>query len=133
MIADDLGAFLWPFETDAGMIGWYLRALVKWTLDGFLHFVAVHHIACNIWPDLQEGPVREKREKMLLLAVVNQARPEVVKDVVRYIQRPGSLTHLPQHCFNCDEHTVVARLEYVGEWGGAQMMSKLEKIFGERP
>lgn len=132
VIVSDLNAFLWPFETDAGMIGWYLRALVKWTLDGFLHYVAVHHIACNIWPDLQDGPVREKRAKMLLLAVVNQARPEVVRDVVRYTQTQGSGTRLPPFCFDCDEDRVVARLEYVGEWGGAQMMSKLEKIFGEK-
>ena len=64
------------------MIGWYLRALVKWPIDGFVRFVAVHHVACNIWPDLQDGPVREKRARMLLLAIVNQAPIEVVKDVV---------------------------------------------------
>lgn len=132
LVVRDLKDYLWPFETDAEMIGWYLRALVKWTLEGAPRFIAIHHIACNIWPDLQDGPLREKRAKMLLLAVVNQAQMDVVKDVVRYTQTQDGETRLPPYCLDCNEDRKVTRLEYVAEWGGTQMMGRLEKIFGEK-
>lgn len=133
VISPDLSEYLWPFEADAEMLGWYLRALVKWPLEGFVRIIAVHHVACSIWPDLRQDSgqaVREKRAKMLLTAVVRQAPADVVSEVVRYTQVRGEEVRLAPRCFECDERRKVARLQVVGEFGGPQMMSSLEKIFG---
>ncbi|KLO09399.1 hypothetical protein SCHPADRAFT_893154 [Schizopora paradoxa] len=135
IISPGLSEFLWPFESDAEMLGWYLRALVKWPLEGFVRIIAVHHVACSIWPDLRQDSgqaVREKRAKMLLTAVVRQAPADVVSEVVRYTQVKGEEVRLAPRCFECDEGRVVSRLQVVGEFGGPQMMSSLEKIFEMR-
>ncbi|THH09091.1 hypothetical protein EW145_g2246 [Phellinidium pouzarii] len=133
VLVHDFDSYLWPFETDAEMIGWYLRALIKWPLDGFVRFLAIHHVSCNIWSDLREGCgfVRESRARMLLLAVINQAKTDVVKDVVCYAQIRGSNVRLPPDCFGCDGDRKAARLAYVREWGVVQAVGTVEKIFFE--
>ena len=52
VVTGSIAEYLWPVETDAEVVGAYLRALVKGSLEGFVRLVAVHHTACNIWPDL---------------------------------------------------------------------------------
>jgi hypothetical protein len=128
VLVQDLKTFFWPFETDGQMIGWYLRALVKFQLEGFVRLVAVHHVACNIWADLQEGPVREKRAKMLLLAVVGQCKADEVRDVVRYKQAPGGEIKVPPACYPQHGDWVETRLASVAEWGGMAMKRSLEKF-----
>jgi hypothetical protein len=47
--------YLWPIERDTHLVGYFMRALFRTgTLvpDGFLRFVAVHHVASGIWEDL---------------------------------------------------------------------------------
>ena len=127
---EGLNVYLWPYETDAEMVGWYLRALIKWPLAGFVRVLAVHHVACNIWPDLQEGNgcLKERRARMLLQALTAQARSDVVKDVVNYVQvRTGTL--LPPECFALDENRTNARLALVREWGDEKLISLLEKFY----
>ena len=133
VLTHDLKSFIWPFETDGQMIGWYLRALVKSSLEGFPRLVAVHHVACNIWADLQEeGLLREKRAKMLLLAVVGQCKFDVVRDVMRYKQTPKSdegEIKIPPACYPRVGAWKDARLACVAEWGGIEMKRSLERIF----
>ncbi|KAI5118017.1 hypothetical protein M0805_003454 [Coniferiporia weirii] len=133
VLTHDLNVYLWPFEADAEMVGWYLRALIKWPLSGFVRFLAIHHVSCNIWSDLQEGsgPAREKRARMLFLAVVNQARPDVVKDIICYTQSHRAGASLPPACFKCDEDRRAERLACVREWNIAQVTESLEKLFSE--
>ncbi|KAH8104956.1 hypothetical protein DFH11DRAFT_1645705 [Phellopilus nigrolimitatus] len=133
VLAPDLKSYLWPSEMNAEMLGWYLRALTKWPLSGFVRFVAVHHVASSIWPDLQEesGVVREKRARMLLHAVVGQTRPDVVKDIAHYTQTHGGNAHLPPKCYECSEDRKSARLTYVKVWGDTQLAGNLSSIFAQ--
>lgn len=62
---------LWPVETDAEIVGAYLRALVKGRLA-----------ACRVRPDL--GSDGEERARKLLQVVVDQGRLEAVRDVLLY-------------------------------------------------
>ncbi|EJC98399.1 uncharacterized protein FOMMEDRAFT_114159 [Fomitiporia mediterranea MF3/22] len=131
----DLKEFFWPVETDAEMIGWYLRGLVKWSLEGFVRLLAVHHVACNIWSDLTEtgetDGVREKRARSLLVAVFNQAKSDVVKDVVKYVQVRGTDLKLPPACYQLDGETRRARLAMVRAFGETRIAENLEKIYTE--
>lgn len=133
VLTPSLRPYLWPPEKDAEMLGWYLRALVKWPLVGFTRLIAVHHVACNIWPDLQKGeegqPVRDKRSRMLLVALANQANYDVVKDVVRYVQDQSTLQDvIPPACYKCQE-LQVERLTFVRTMGESRILEIMEKIF----
>ncbi|TDL19699.1 hypothetical protein BD410DRAFT_900034 [Rickenella mellea] len=130
ILTDDVGSYLWPVERDPDMLGSYLRALVKWPLDGFVRLVAIHHVACNIWPDLRTGDdVSPDRAKMLLRAVVEQGKEDAVKDVLRYRQRAGGEVALPPICFQGAGEWKQSRLGCVLEWGGESLKDRLEKIF----
>ncbi|KAI6156092.1 hypothetical protein EDD17DRAFT_1629794 [Pisolithus thermaeus] len=51
----DVREYLYPVERDARILGAYLQALLagRSAPQGFLRLVAVHHIACTVWPDLR--------------------------------------------------------------------------------
>ncbi|KAI6039642.1 hypothetical protein EDC04DRAFT_1656754 [Pisolithus marmoratus] len=51
----DIREYLYPVERDGRVLGAYLQALLagRNAPQGFLRLVAVHHIACTAWPDLQ--------------------------------------------------------------------------------
>ncbi|OCB91062.1 hypothetical protein A7U60_g1699 [Sanghuangporus baumii] len=133
--AVDIKQHFYPAETDAEILGWYLRALVKWPLDGFVRFVAVHHIACNIWPDLREGgeadSMREHRSQNLLVAIFNQAKADVVRDVVRYVQGNQSGFLLPPRCFAYDEEVKRTRLVFARSLGEERVIESIKKILAE--
>ncbi|KAF7319763.1 hypothetical protein MKEN_00758700 [Mycena kentingensis (nom. inval.)] len=74
--------YLWPLETDAQMLGAYLRALVKDSVQGMLRLVALHHVASSIW-------LGDDRAEKLLKAIVEQGSHELVADVVRYHKVQG--------------------------------------------
>ena len=114
-------SYLWPIERDPHIVGYFMRALFKTgTLvsDGFLRFVAVHHVASGIWEDLsrrssaneeQGGQGRgwdEEKATQMLKAVVDQGSLDVMREVVMYKQNleEGKSLLLPPRCF---------------EWGGA--------------
>jgi hypothetical protein len=132
VVASDLGEYLWPVESDPLMISSYLRALVKGPLDGFMRFLAVHHIACNVWPDLQGVDGSNDRGEKLLKAVVSQGGDDVVREVVRYRQAVGegrSAVVVPPKCFEGDGIWRVLRLECVGRWGGLPLVERLRGLF----
>lgn len=98
VVSADIREYLWPIETDPEIISAYLRALAKGATQGpFVHLVAVHHVACNIWSDLGHVVVGEKAVR-LLQAIVLQASPAVIKDVAAYHQTMEKLV-LPPACF----------------------------------
>ncbi|KAF8123263.1 hypothetical protein EV363DRAFT_1455547 [Boletus edulis] len=101
--------YLYPIERDVAVLGAYVAALVAHDggagLEGFLRFVAVHHVACTVWGDLgaDEGLCKDetnetqgesesgakRREEMrarLLRAVLVRGEVDVVRDVVLYRQ-----------------------------------------------
>ena len=97
VVTGSIAEYLWPAEGDAEVVGAYLRALVRGALEGFLRVVAVHHVACNIWPDLRgEGAAGgrgegggEERARKLLRAVVDQGGLEVVRWIKENIKCKG--------------------------------------------
>ncbi|KAI0671182.1 hypothetical protein C8Q78DRAFT_974610 [Trametes maxima] len=108
VITGSIAEYLWPVETDVEVVGAYLKALVKGSLDGFVRLVAVHHVACRIWPDL--GSDTEEKAQKLLQAIVGQGNLEVVRDVVLYRQNRQGNILLPPACF-----------EQQGDWRGARL------------
>uniref|UniRef100_A0A0W0EV38 Uncharacterized protein n=1 Tax=Moniliophthora roreri TaxID=221103 RepID=A0A0W0EV38_MONRR len=134
LISDDVKEYLWPVERDPQMIGAYLRALIRHgsSLEGFVRFVAIHHIACNIWPDLQESDemssVTEERASKLFKAVVDQCGMEAVREVVKYRQQKVGAALLPPTCF---DRANSGRLEAIERLGGPQLVPRLEGLFNE--
>jgi len=85
------------------MLGAYVRALVKGDAHEFLRFVALHHIAYNIWPDLgrESSEKLEDRGRKMLVALVAQANNDVVRDIVTYRQKVGEGVLSPL-CFEAE-------------------------------
>ncbi|KZT11801.1 uncharacterized protein LAESUDRAFT_690776 [Laetiporus sulphureus 93-53] len=131
VITANLGEYLWPVETDTQMITAYLRALMNGSLDGFVRLIAIHHIACNIWPDLHEGE-DEKAEK-LLLVVVDQTGLEVVREVVRYRQAKEGTILLPPACYSQEGNWQMSRLAFVQQHGGDALRERLEGLLQKSP
>ena len=127
VLSDSLGEYLWPVEIDAEVVAAYLRALVKGLPDGFLRFVAVHHVACNIWRDLSD--VVEERAQKLLKAVVDQGSFDAVREVVCYRQvRQGKIV-LPPDCFQLQGEWASGRLQFIDCVGGHDMSDRLKGLF----
>ncbi|KAF8550542.1 hypothetical protein OG21DRAFT_395863 [Imleria badia] len=100
--------YLYPIERDVGILCAYVAALVARDgggVEGFLRLVAIHHVACTVWGDLDVGvgdseeeaklneAETERREEMrarLLRAVLVHGETDVVRDVVLYRQRQRS-------------------------------------------
>ncbi|RDB14682.1 RNA polymerase II-associated protein rba50 [Hypsizygus marmoreus] len=120
IICEDIKEYLWPIETDAQMISFYLRSLLKDTLQGFVQLMALHHVASNIWLDLYDGAGwSEDRASKMLSAVVSQGRHDVVKDVVRY--------SIPSSGAALDEKARASRLECITRWG---LVERLHGLLG---
>ena len=129
-----LAEFLWPAEGDAEVVGAYVRALVRGPLEGFVRLVAVHHVACRIWPDLgalSEGGAgggnAEEKARKLLRAVVDQGGFDAVRDVVLYRQHREGTIVLPPECFEQPGEWRASRLEFA-EKCGADVKERLEKL-----
>lgn len=126
VVAGDLRDFLWPVESDPEVVAAYVRALAKGATQGaFVHLVAVHHVACNIWPDLGHAVPGEKAAK-LLQAVVAQASPAVIKDVVSYRQSKDTMV-LPPECFEGLAAVKEARRKIV-ELAGPALVERLASL-----
>jgi len=126
VITASVGEYLWPVEKDAQVIGSYLRALVRGTLDGFLRFLAVHHIACTIWPDL--GGAAEDKAGKLLRAVVEQAGLDFIREVVCYRQVTEGTILTPPHCFVQSGDWRASRLQFIERVGSDSMKERLRKL-----
>ncbi|CAL1713714.1 unnamed protein product [Somion occarium] len=127
VIADSVDEYLYPVETSAEVIGAYLRTLVKGGLEGFVRLVAVHHIACNIWPDLRNGVGDDGKAAKLLQAVVTQCGFDAVREVVLYRQTAGSAAVLPPACFEQAGEWKVSRREFLGH-SGDLVKERIEKL-----
>lgn len=133
VISADLGEYMWPVEIEPQMLGAYLRSLVKAPLHGFLRLVAVHHVACNIWPDLRErttepAVVGEDRAAKLLKVVVDQGALDVVTEVLRYRQAREGVVSVPPECFGLGQEIKRARLEYIELVGGDVLARRVEGL-----
>ena len=104
-IADQRGTsasagYLFPVEGNDGMLGAYADALVSGSIskasNGFLYFVALHHVAATIF-DGSSSIIARK----LAGAVVSQGSVELVRDVLmlRIAEKEGDEVLLPPACF----------------------------------
>ncbi|KAG8897155.1 hypothetical protein FRC00_004735, partial [Tulasnella sp. 408] len=153
IIGSDAKDWLYPVESDGELIGMYVKALGNGRLRGFLRWVAVHHVAFNIWPDLQEQSLssfdpkakaigaepteaskqsRLMRSRKVLQAVLGNSNLSGVKEVVLYYQpKPNSNPALPPPtCFedNNSGDWRQQRLEWVLTWGGEALGSRLQGL-----
>jgi len=148
-------SYLWPVERDPNVVGYFMRALFKTgtlILDGFLRFVAVHHVASGIWEDLahrsggnverggEEGKWEKEKATQMLKAVVDQAPLDLVREVLLYKQNleEGQTLLLPPRCFECEGSMAVGngrvgwktrRLEFVRHVGGDSLAERLRPLF----
>ena len=140
-------SYLWPIERDPHVVGYLMRALFKaGTLvsNGFLRFVAVHHVASSIWEDLSwcsSANVEQGGQgSQILKAVVDQGPLDVLREVVIYKQNleEGKPLLLPPHCFEWDGASGGAgegmvdwrtkRLEFVRHVGGDFLVERLRPL-----
>jgi hypothetical protein len=127
VITGDLQEYLWPIETEGSMLGSYLQALIKGTLDGFVRLIAVHHIACNIWPSLGGDHHEGDKSTKLLRTVIEQSDGQAVREVLRY-QNDRCRVLLPPECFEQDGEWRQARIELIGRWLGEVMQTRLSPL-----
>jgi hypothetical protein len=128
VISGDLREYLWPMETDGPMLGSYLQALIKGSLDGFVRLIAVHHIAYNIWSDLGGDNHQPEKSTKLLRAIVEQGDGPAVREVLRYRQNYHGQLLLPPACFEQDGEWKQARNELIGRWLGDMMQTRLSPL-----
>ncbi|RDX48837.1 hypothetical protein OH76DRAFT_1351732 [Lentinus brumalis] len=128
-VTGSIAEYLWPIETDAEIVGAYLRALVKGPLEGFVRLIAVHHVACKIWPDL--GSDGEEKAVKLLKALVDQGGFDAIRDVVLYRQHREGTILLPPACFEEQGSWKSSRLEFTGKCG-EDVQERLKNLLDEQ-
>jgi hypothetical protein len=136
VLSSDLREYLYPIETDPQILGSYLSSLLQGRLQDFMRWIALHHVAANIWADFQENGkiVNEERASTFFKAVVLRGDDEVVRDVVRYRQSSSKSTAdpllLPPSCFDphSSEAVVVSRLGFIMRWTGQDMVDRLKGL-----
>ncbi len=109
------------------MIGAYVRALVTIgpSMDGFIRFVAVHHVACNIWPDLMMTPGDDVSSKKLFGLLIGQGSNEVLRDILMYKQAPDGPVSLAPLCFEHGSEVKGERADYILRWTDLRVLEKL--------
>jgi len=131
VIAGNLSDFLYPTE-QGEMIGKYAGVLLQGSVDEFLRLVAVHHVACNIWPDLwSEGVGLEQQDaaKKLLKVVMEKGDGRTVREVLRYRQVRGEAISHPPACFEASGEWIKARAEFACQVLGGALYERLEGVF----
>ncbi|KAH9060201.1 hypothetical protein EDB87DRAFT_1562157 [Lactarius vividus] len=135
VIGGAAGAFLWPAEQAPEVVGAQLSLLVgrraRVPIEGFVHWMAVHHVAANIWPDLREGPpsaTADERGRRLLEALVIQGEHAVVREVTLYWQRREGTVALPPVCLVLDPVVRRNRLDWVKLWARSDFVERIEGL-----
>ena len=133
VLSSDIKEYLYPIETDPQILGSYLSSLLQGRLQDFMRWIALHHVAANIWADIQENEemvANEERAGTFFKAVVARGDDEVIREVVRYRQTSSNTTDpllLPPSCFDphSSEVVVVSRLGLIRRWMGQNVVDRL--------
>jgi hypothetical protein len=129
VISADIREYLYPLETDSQIITSYLNSLLKGNAHDFMKLIAIHHVASNIWPDLQGLNSNEERARALLKAVVATGGIDVVRQITQYRQTVFGMPLVPPACFeglSADAKT--ARLDFIARLGGESMVDRLRGL-----
>jgi hypothetical protein len=135
VIGGAAGTFLWPAEQAPEVVGAQLSLLVgrraRVPIEGFVRWMAVHHVAANIWPDLREDPssaIADERGRKLLEALVIQGKNVVVREVTLYWQRRDGTAVLPPVCFDLNLAGRRNRLGWVKLWATGDFGERIEGL-----
>ena len=136
VLSSDIKEYLYPIETDPQILGSYLSSLLQGRLQDFMRWIALHHVAANIWADIQENEemvANEERAGTFFKAVVARGDDEVIREVVRYRQTSSNTTDpllLPPSCFDphSSEVVVVSRLGLIRRWMGQNVVDRLKGL-----
>ncbi|KAI0265687.1 hypothetical protein BC834DRAFT_174223 [Gloeopeniophorella convolvens] len=138
VVGASAGAFLWPAEQSPDVVAALLSALVgrrtRAPIEGFVRWMAVHHLAANIWPDLREDPpsvAADERGRKLIEAVVHQGQHVDVREVVLYWQRRSERVVLPPACFDLEPKLKRSRLDWVKFWAKGDLVERIEGLLKE--
>jgi hypothetical protein len=133
VLSADIREYLYPIETEPQVIASYLSSLLQNNAHDFMRFVALHHIASNIWPDLRSvGNVEnEERASTMLKSVVHQGSIDLARQVVTYRQTVYDGVLLPPSCFANFDEVRTSRLECVSRWGGLAMTNRLQGLLAD--
>jgi hypothetical protein len=136
VVGEAAGAFLWPAEQTPQIVGAMLSLLVgrraRVPIEGFVRWVAVHHVAANIWPDLREdlsSDAADERGRKLFDTLVIQGEHGVIRDVSLYWQRRTGRVVLPPGCFDLEPEGRRSRLEWVKGWAKGDILERVEGLF----
>ncbi|KAI0251104.1 hypothetical protein BJV78DRAFT_1282814 [Lactifluus subvellereus] len=139
VIGGAAGTFLWPAEPAPQVVGAQLSLLVgrraRVPVEGFVQWMAVHHVAANIWPDLRgdpPSPVADERGRKLLQALVHQGEHAVVRQVTLYWQRREGSVVLPPVCFDLEPVKRRNRLDWVKFWAQGDLVEHMEGLLGAK-
>ena len=127
VLSSDLGEYLYPVESDPQILGSYLSSLLEGRLQDFMRWVAIHHVAANIWPGFLEN-VNEERASTLLKAVVVRGNVEVVREVMQYRQLGATELLLPPSCFEHSSEVMISRLDCIMRWMGQNTVDRLKGL-----
>lgn len=130
VLSSNLKEYMYPVEKEPQVIGSLLSALVKHGAKEFLHLVAIHHIAANIWKDLRDsgldGSFDEERGVKLLKAVVDRGDKETVSQVVKYWQDRGDGgILLPPNCSMAGQDVLETRKGWIERAVGIEYVERL--------
>ena len=143
VLSSDIREYLYPIETDPQILGSYLSSLLQGRLQDFMRWIALHHVAANIWADIQENENEgvandEERANTFFKAVVGRGDDEVVREVVRYRQSSSSSKGttttrsllFPPFCSDphLSEEVAVSRLGFIMRWMGQNMVDRLKGL-----
>jgi RNA polymerase II-associated protein 1 len=131
---NNLRSFLYPVEKDPKLVGSFVGALAGGGLAGLMQWMIVHHLACNIWPDLQlEGDEFKAENAIQLLEVVLQrCSLEDARLVVMFYQHnEGELLH-PPHCTDLPPSLGRERLEWLDKVAQPTLVDRLRPLLGRQ-
>jgi hypothetical protein len=157
IVAESLEEFLWPVEDDGQLVNAYVGALCRTGgVHGVLRKIAIHHVACHIWPDLdafaknstlsplpseeestpEDPPViswDEERAKKLL-ALLIRAPHDVVRDVILYNGRRNTYEDVSVKSIPAlTNETRAERMGYIALWRGAAVQGQFYALLKAIP
>jgi RNA polymerase II-associated protein 1 len=72
VLSRNIREYLYPIETDPQKLGSYISSLLQGRLQDFMRWMALHHVAANIWSDIQENEEVVIEERDFLKVVVRR-------------------------------------------------------------
>jgi len=136
VIGEAAGAFLWPAERVPQVVGAQLSLLMgrrtRVPIEGFVRWMAVHHVAANVWPDLRDepsSPIVDERGRKLFEALINQGEHGVIREVTLYWQRREGRVVLPPVCFDLDSVMRSNRVAWIKSWAKGDLVERVRGLF----